>query len=200
MSLVKKMEVNNLRYLTTGDWAFDLFFFIKNKCNIIYSVWWMRLSPTVSFIFYPGMFHCAGTIFKHNKDIQDKRLHERLSHVPVPTNLCWLMPCAFVSFVTVVGRQPSDDLYPHSPDFRSLLSQVGRACWGSSLRGKQNICAGQAGSAGQSKSAEQCEEGQNLPWRALFNQKEVTVSNLAKRILNPAPVQFLLPSSRRKPL
>lgn len=162
----------------------------------------MRLSPTVSFIYHPGMFHCSGTILKHNKDIQDERLQERLSHVPVSTNLCWLMPCAFVSFVTVVGRQPSADLYPYSPDFRSLLSQVGRACWGSwgSLRRKQNICAGQAGSAGQSKSAEWCEEGRNLPWRALFNQKDVTVPNLAKRILNPAPVQFLLPSSHRKPL
>lgn len=94
---------------------------------------------------------------------------------------------AFVSFVTVVGQKPWTDLYPRSPVFRSLFYQVLRACWGSSLRGKQNICAGQAGSAGQSKSAEWFEEGQNLPWRALFNQKEATVSDLVKRIPSPAP-------------
>lgn len=93
----------------------------------------------------------------------------------------------FVSFVTVVDQKPWTDLYPRSPVFRSLFYQVSRACWGSSLRGKQNICAGQAGSAGRSKSAERFEEGQNLPWRPLFNQKEVTVSDLVKRIPSPAP-------------
>lgn len=94
---------------------------------------------------------------------------------------------AFVSFVPVVDQKPWTDLYPRSPVFRSLFYQVSRACWGSSLRGKQNICAGQAGSAGRSKSAERFKEGQNLPWRALFNQKEVTVSDLVKRIPSPAP-------------
>lgn len=94
---------------------------------------------------------------------------------------------AFVSFVTVVDQKPWTDLYPCSPVFRSLFYQVSRACWGSSLRGKQNICAGQAGSVGRSKSAERFEEGQNLPRRALFNQKEVTVSDLVKRIPSSAP-------------
>lgn len=51
------------------------------------------------------------------------------------------------------------------------------------------------GFVGQSKSAERSEEGQNLTLRALFNQKEVTVFDLAKRILNSALVQFPLLSS-----
>lgn len=138
----------------------------------------------------------AIVILKQNKNIQNCRLQECLHHVPTCSNLCWQMLCRFVSFVTVVHRQPLTDLHPHSPVFRSLLYP----CRGCSLREKQNICAGQAGAAGRSRSAEQCEEGQNLPLRALFNQKEPTVSDLAKRILNPAPVQFQLPSSCKKPL
>lgn len=138
----------------------------------------------------------AIVILKQNKAIQNGRLQERLPHVPACSNLCWQMLCRLVSFVTVVHRQPLTDLHPHSPVFRSLLYP----CRGCSLRGKQNICAGQAGAAGRSRSAERCEEGQNPPLRALFNQKELAVSDLAKRILNPAPVHFQLPSSCRKPL
>lgn len=164
----------------------------KNKCNIMTDVNKFR-SQSINLT--PLVQH-AEAILKRNKHIQNSRLQHRLPHVPASTNLCWQMPCTFISFVTVVHRQPLTDLHPHSPVFRSLLYP----CWGSSLRGKQNICAGQAGAAGRSKSAEQREEGQNLPLRALFNQKEVTLSDLAKRILNPAPVQFPLPSSRRKPL
>lgn len=163
----------------------------------LYVVWeWIPLQSHSYFI--PECFSVQ-KLFS-NKDIQGYRLQEHLSHVPSCTNLRWLMPCAFVSFVTVVDQKPLTDLSPHSPVFRSLFYQIWRACWGSSLRGKQNICAGQAGSAGRSKSVEGFEEGQNLPRRALFNQKEVTVLGSWKENTDPGPVQFPLQSSRRKPL
>lgn len=100
------------------------------------------------------------------------------------------MLCRFVSFVTVVHRQPLTDLHPHSPVFRSLLYP----CRGCSLRGKQNICAGQAGAAGRSRSAERCEEGQNPPLRALFNQKELTVFRSCKE--NSEPSSGSIPASK----